>query len=437
MSIKPSPVEGFCCFAVLFSPSLSIEIRGVLGASSRAEEHPPKTMPHLTDTQLRQTKPAEKAKRLHDTRGLYLEVTPAGGKWWRFKYRFDNKEKRISLGQYPDVPLSLARERREDARRLLAVGVDPSVARQAQKAATELSASNSFEVIAREWWNRFKGTWAESHSKVVIRRLERDIFPWIGDRIINEITAPELLAVLRQVEGRGALETAHRELNICGQVFRYGIATGRAERDPSADLRGALAPVKNGHFAAVTDPKRVGALLRMLDAYNGGLIVRSALRLAPYVFVRPGELRHAKWADIDLEKGEWCFAASKTNQDHIVPLSRQAIAILREIQPLTGRKEWVFPGGRSPLRPMSESAVLAALRSMGIDKEEMSGHGFRAMARTILDEVLGVRPELIEQQLAHSVKDPLGRAYNRTRHLDERHKMMQQWADYLDKLKEM
>jgi integrase len=331
--------------------------------------------------------------------------------------------------------LALARERREEARQLLARGLDPSAVRQAQKASTALRSLDSFEVVAREWFHRFKGTWAESYSKTVIRRLERDVFPWLGDRAITEITAPELLAVLRQVEGRGAIETAHRELNICGQVFRYAIATGRAERDPSADLRGALPPVKNGHFAAVTEPKRVGELLRMLDAYGGGLVVRCALRLAPYVFVRPGELRHARWADIDLEKAEWRFAASKTNHDYIVPLSRQAITILEEVKPLTGHKEWVFTSGRSPLRPMSESAVLAALRSMGIDKEEMSGHGFRATARTILDEVLGFRVDIIEQQLAHAVKDPLGRSYNRTKFLEERHKMMQLWADYLDELK--
>jgi integrase len=389
----------------------------------------------LTDTQVRQAKGNGKNQRLWDERGLYLEITPPGGKCWRFKYRFEGKERRIGLGRYPDVPLALARERREEARQLLARGLDPSAVRQAQKTAERGKALTSFEVIAREWFNRFKGSWADSHSKVVIRRLERDIFPWLGDRPIAEINAPELLAVIRQVEGRGALETAHRELNICGQVFRYAVATGRAERDPSGDLRGALPPVKNNHFAAVTDPTRLGEILRLLDTYGGGLIVRCALRLAPYVFVRPGELRHAKWADIDLEAADWRFQASKTNTDHIVPLSRQSIAILREIQPLTGHREWVFPSGRSPLRPMSECAVLAALRALGIDKEEMSGHGFRATARTLLDEVLGFRPEVIEQQLAHAVKDPLGRAYNRTAHLEERHTMMQRWADYLDGLK--
>jgi integrase len=331
--------------------------------------------------------------------------------------------------------LKVARERRDEARKLIADGVDPSLHRQAKKKATEVKAANSFEVVAREWFGRYSANWAQSHSKTVMRRLERDIFPWLGSRPIAEITAPELLAVIRKVEGRGALETSHRELNICGQVFRYAVATGRAERDPSSDLRGALPPVKTRHLAAITDPSRVGELLRMIDNYQGGLVVRCALRLAPLIFVRPGELRHARWKEIDLEGAEWRFVVSKTKTDHIVPLSRQAIAILQELQPLTGRGEYLFPSGRSAQRPMSENAVLAALRALGIDKGEMSGHGFRAMARTLLDEELGVRPELIEQQLAHAVKDPLGRAYNRTKHLKERHRMMQQWADYLDDLR--
>jgi integrase len=389
----------------------------------------------LTDTQVRQAKPSEKAQRLWDERGLYLEITPAGGKVWRFKYRINGKEKRIGLGRYPDTGLKEARERREEARKLVAGGVDPSMQRKAQKTAAELQAANSFEVVAREWFLRYSSNWANSHSKTVLRRLEKDIFPWMGDRLVAEITAPELLAVIRNVESRGALETAHRELNICGQVFRYAVATGRAERDPSGDLRGALPPVQSKHLAAITDPKRLGEILRIVDAYQGGLIVRCALRLAPMVFVRPGELRHARWADVDLEKGEWRYAVSKTHTDHIVPLSTQAIAILKELHPLTGRREWVFPSGRSPLRPMSENAVLAALRSLGIEKEEMSGHGFRATARTLLDEELGVRVEIIEMQLAHRVKDVHGQAYNRTKFLNERRVMMQSWSDYLDSLK--
>ena len=391
--------------------------------------------PMLTDIQLRNARPTGKVQRLWDGGGLYLEVSPKGGKYWRWKYRFNRKEKRISLGVYPTVGLKEARQKRDNARKLLEQGIDPSQHRKAQQQSAALRSANSFEVIAREWFGRYSPNWAESHCKTVIGRLERDIFPWLGDRPIAEITAPELLAVIRQVEGRGALETAHRELNICGQVFRYAVATGRAERDPSGDLRGSLPPFKTKHLAAITDPKRVGELLRMIDAYQGGLIVGCALRLAPLVFVRPGELRHARWEDIEFDSAEWRFVVSKTKTDHIVPLSRQAIAILREIHPLTRQWEWVFPSGRSPTRPMSENAILAALRAIGIPKQEMTGHGFRAMARTLLDEQLGVRPELIEQQLAHAVRDPLGRAYNRTKFLTERREMMQQWANYLDTLR--
>jgi integrase len=297
-------------------------------------------------------------------------------------------------------------------------------------------AANSFEVVAREWYAKHSPNWSANHGDRIIRRLERDIFPWIGGKPIADITAPQLLEAIHRIEQRGALETAHRALGNCGQVFRYAVATGRAERDPSGDLRGALPPVKGKkHFAAVTEPKKVAEVLRALDGYEGTLTVRCALRLAPLVFVRPGELRHAEWTDIDLDAAEWRYTVTKTDTQHIVPLSRQAVEILRELQPLTGRGHFVFPGARSAARPMSDNAILAAMRRMGIGKDEMSGHGFRAMARTILDEVLGFRPDYIEHQLAHAVRDPNGRAYNRTAHLPERRKMMQEWADYLDKLK--
>lgn len=389
----------------------------------------------LTDTTVRNAKPGEKPVKLTDGKGLYLLVTPAGGKWWRLKYRFNDKEKLLSLGVYPDVSLKDARDRRDTARKLLADGTDPAENRKAQKSARAGRAANSFEVVAREWYARHAPNWAAHHGDRIIRRFERDIFPWIGGQPIAEVSAPDLLAVMRRIENRGALETAHRALANCGQVFRYAVATGRAERDPSSDLRGALPPVKSTHFAAVTEPGRVGALLRILDSYEGTLIVACALRFAPLVFVRPGELRKAEWADIDLDAQEWRYTVTKTTTPHIVPLATQAIAVLRELQPLTGRGRYVFPSARSSARPMSDNAILAALRRLGIGKEEMSGHGFRAMARTILDEVLGVRPDFIEHQLAHAVKDPNGRAYNRTAHLPERRKMMQQWADYLDKLK--
>jgi integrase len=388
----------------------------------------------LTDTQIRNTKPTVKPARLYDGRGLYLEVAPAGGKWWRLKYRFDGKEKRLSLGVYPDVGLKDARGRCDDARRLLANGTDPSANRKAVKATRAGQALNSFEVVTREWFNKHSVNWVEGHSSRIIRLFERDIFPWIGSRPIADITAPDLLAIIRRIEPR-ALETAHRALANCGQVFRYAVATGRATRDPTGDLRGALPPKRGTHFAATTEPKKLGAILRAMDGYEGSAAVRCALRLAPMLFVRPGELRHAEWKDFDLEAADWRYFVTKTNTDHIVPLSRQAVAILRELHPVTGTGRFVFPGARSRKRPMSDNAILAAMRRMGIDKEEMSGHGFRAVARTILDEVLGVRIDYIEHQLAHAVKDPNGRAYNRTLHLPERRKMMQEWSDYLEGLK--
>lgn len=390
----------------------------------------------LSDTAIRTAKPGPKPRRLYDEKGLYIEVSPKGGKWWRFKYRFNGKEKLLSLGTYPDIGLKKARSRRDDARMLLEDGIDPSAHRKQMKAASIEADANSFEATAREWFVKHSPGWAENHANRILRRLERDVFPYIGSRPIADIKAPELLAVIRRIENRGALETAHRALGNCGQVFRYAVATGRAERDPSGDLRGALPPPKGTHFAAVTDPVKLAGILRTLDGYEGTPVVRAALKLAPLVFVRPGELRTAQWADIDLEAAEWRFTVSKTGQEHIVPLSNQAVAILRELQPLTGRGEYVFPSARSAKRPMSENAVLGALRRLGIGKDEASGHGFRASARTILDEVLKFRPELIEHQLAHAVRDPLGRAYNRTAHLPERHKMMQAWADYLDQIKQ-
>jgi len=389
----------------------------------------------LTNTAIRNAKPSNKPIRLFDERGLYLEVSPTGGKWWRLKFRFDGKEKRLSLGVYPDVPLKDARDRRDIARKLLADGIDPSENRKAQKLARADSAANSFEVVAREWFSKYFSIWATNHGGRIIRRFERDIFPWIGNTPIAEIEAPELLKAMRRIEDRGAVETAHRALQNCGQVFRYAVATGRSKRSPAGDLRGALVPVKGSHFAAATEPQKLAEVLRAIDGYEGMFIVRCAIRLAPLVFVRPGELRQAEWKDIDLEAAEWRYIVTKTNTPHIVPLSRQAIEILREIRPLTGAGRYVFPGARTARRPMSDNAILAAMRRMGIPKEEMSGHGFRAAARTILDEVLGFRPDLIEHQLAHAVRDPNGRAYNRTAHLPERRKMMQQWADYLEKLK--
>lgn len=390
----------------------------------------------LTDIAVRNAKHTSKTQRLSDSAGLYLEISPAGGKWWRFKYRYEGKEKRLSLGVYPDVSLRSARERRDEARQLLAQGIDPSQHRKATKSAKAMRAANSFEVIAREWFEKNRHIWAETHSSKIIRRLERDVFPWVGGVAIAEISASDLLSVLRRIEGRGTLDTAHRAREDCSRVFRYAIATGRAERDPVPDLRGALPPVKGSNFASITDPAEVAALLRAIDAFEGTFVVQCALRLAPLLFVRPGELRKAEWSDIDFEAAEWRFLASKTKTDHLVPLSRQAILILQDLHPLTGHGRFVFPGGRNPKRPMSEAAVNAALRRMGYDtKTEITGHGFRAMARTILAEELSMKPEVIEHQLAHRVPDALGTAYNRTKFIKERKVMMQQWADYLGELK--
>ena len=391
----------------------------------------------LTDTGIKNAKRGDKTVRLFDGGGLYLEVSPAGGKWWRLKYRFGGKEKRLSLGVYPDVSLKNARQRRDDARKLLANAIDPSENRKAVKATKTDRAANSFEVIAHEWFAKKSPGWAASNAKKIIQRLENDAFPWLGARPIAEITPPELLKSLRRIEERGAVESAHRMRNYCGQIFLYAIATGRAERDASADLRGALSPPIKQHRAAIIDPKSTAELLRAMDSYQGSFVTKCALRIAPLVFVRPGELRKAEWVEIDLDKAEWNIPAQrmKMRESHLVPLATQAVEIMRELQALTGPGRYVFPGARTNGRPMSDNAVLAALRRMGYAKDEMSGHGFRAMARTLLDEVLGVRPDFIEHQLAHAVRDPNGRAYNRTAHLIERRKMMQQWADYLDKLK--
>ena len=389
----------------------------------------------ITDAAVRTAKPGEKPQKLTDGKGLYLYIAPTGGKLWRYDYAFNGKRKTLALGPYPAITLADARERREEARKLLANGVDPGTVKKAQKAARLERASNSFEVLAREWYEKQTGTWSDSHGVRILRRFERDVFPLIGGLPVADITAPVLLEAIRKIEARGAIETAHRAMQNCGQVFRYAIATGRADRDPTPDLRGALTPVQATHFAAVTEPLEAGKLLRLLDTYSGGYAVRAALKLAPLVFVRPGELRNARWSDIDPVAGEWRYIVPKTRTPHIVPLSTQAVAILTELKPHTEHSEYVFPGGRSPLKAMSENAVLAAMRDLGITADTMSGHGFRAMARTMLDEVLGFPPHIIEQQLAHAVRDPLGRAYNRTAHLPERKKMMQAWADYLDKLK--
>ncbi len=390
----------------------------------------------LSPSTVANAKPGIKPYKLADERGMFLLVNPTGSRWWRFKYRRPgtHKENLLSLGTYPDVSLKRAREKRDDARRLLADGIDPGNKRKAEAVA----AADTFEAVAREWFAKFSPQWAPDHANRNIRRLERDVFPWIGSRPLADVTAPDILAILERIDARGARETAHRARTNIGQVIRYGIATGRTTFDPTVALRGAIPPATEHNHAAIVDPDKLGELLRAIDAYAGQLPTRCALQLAPLVFVRPGELRHAEWSEIDLDAAEWNIPAHKMKmrQPHIVPLASQAVAILRELQPLTGRSAYVFPGGRSSKRPMSNNALNAALRRMGYDKDTVTAHGFRATARTMLDEGLHFRPDVIEHQLAHAVKDANGRAYNRTQFLPERHAMMQTWADYLDTLRQ-
>lgn len=390
----------------------------------------------LSDVKIRNCKPPEKQIKLFDADGLFLLVTPQGGKYFRFKYRFDGKEKLLALGTYPEISLSDARMRRDEARKKVAHGIDPGAVRKAQKQA-ETAETETFEVITREWHTKFTPTWTSGYAEKLLSALDRDIFPWIGARPIKDLKAPELLAVLRRIEGR-ALETSHRMRGLLGQIFRYAVATGRAERDPAADLRGALPQPKERHYPAIVDPKEAAPLLRAIDGYKGDFTTKCALRLAPMLFCRPGELRQAEWSEINLDESVWNIPAEKMKmkQTHIVPLSSQAVAILTDLKPLTGASRYVFPSLRSFARPMSNNTVNAALRRMGYDKDTMTGHGFRALARTILDEVLQVNPNVIEAQLAHKVPDRLGTAYNRTSHIIERRKMMQRWADYLDGLKQ-
>lgn len=395
----------------------------------------------LTTKQIDALKAGPRTRKVFDGRGLYLEVTPKGARWWRLKYRHGGKEKRISLGVYPDVTLKLARERCEKARAQLVEGVDPSEAKQAKRTAARTD--DTFEAVAREWYAKQAATWADNHGPRILRRLVRDIFPVIGRKPIGEVTAPELLRALRAIEARGALETAHRAQQNCGQVFRFAIATGKASRDPSADLRGALAPADGSHLPAITEPKPLGALLRAIDGYQGQPATGWALRLAPLVFVRPGNLRAAEWAEVDLDAATWTIPAAKlkaSKQDLIVPLARQAVAILESAHALTGPSStregrFCFPSVRSVKRPMSDMTLNAALRRLGYASGEVSVHGFRATARTMLDELLHFRPDFIEHQLAHAVRDPNGRAYNRTAFIVERRAMMQAWADYLDTLR--
>lgn len=390
----------------------------------------------LTDTAVRNASPREKQFTLYDAEGLFLLVKPNGSKLWRWKYRIDGREKRLSLGVYPKVSLKSAREARDEYQANLRKGIDPGAAKKVVKA-EEKAQGETFELVSREWHKKFRPTWTPGHAARILVSLEKDAFPWIGIRPIREISAPEVLSVARRVESRGAIETAHRLVGNVGMVFRYAVASGLADSDPTRDLRGALSPTNEKHHASVTDPKAVADLLRAIESYSGSLVTRCALRLAPLVFVRPGELRHAEWSEINSDTAEWRIPAHKMKMrvQHIVPLSRQALEVLAELRPLTGSGRYVFPSERTSERPMSENTVNAALRRLGYTREEMTGHGFRSMASTLLNE-LGWNRDAIERQLAHAERNNVRAAYNFAEFLPERRKMMQAWAENLDALRE-
>ncbi|RZU47167.1 integrase [Fluviicoccus keumensis] len=391
----------------------------------------------LTEVACKSYKPKKDADyKVADEKGLSLLVKTTGAKWWRFSFSFAGKRKTLSMGTYPETSLKEAREKRDDARKMIASGIDPSANRKAVKSAQSGEVTDSFKVIALEWLAIQKDKWVKSHYSKVEARMHRDVLPWLGNTTIRDVKASDILKVLRRIEERDAIETARRALQNISQVFKYAKATDRADLNPAPDLVILLKKPKEKHMAAVTEPAGVGELLRQIDSFQGTFTVRCALLLAPLVFVRPGELRQAEWKDINLDTAEWRFRASKTHQGHIVPLSRQAVDIFKDIFPLTGHGRYVFPCQRSDERPMSNNAILAAFRRMGIGKDEMTGHGFRAMARTLLSERLRYPDAIIEHQLAHQVRDVHGYAYNRTTFLEDRQVMMQQWADYLDNLRE-
>ena len=384
-----------------------------------------------------------KPKKLTDGGGLYLLINKKG-KYWRYNFRFNGKFKTLSIGVYPEVSLKEARVEHEVAHANVTKGIDPSVQKQIQKITKQKLGESTFEAIAREWFAEFKDTWVDSHAKRLIARLENDVFPWLGNRPIHEIEPPEILEVMRRVQKRGALESAHRVRQVVGQVFRYAVATGRTNRDQTGDLKGAIPSHRKKHFAAIKDADELAVLLKAIDIYKGTFIVRCALKLSPLVMLRPGELRQAEWKEIDFDTATWTIpvkrmkalkATKEENEtNHIVPLSKQAVKVLEEIYPLTGKWEFVFPGARSRTRPLSDNAIRTALRTMGFDNTQMTVHGFRATASTMLNE-MGFNPDAIEAQLAHKDSNEIRAAYNRAQYLEERRDMLQKWADYLDNLK--
>ncbi len=396
----------------------------------------PKLAERLTDIKIKNAKPKDKPYKLAAGRGLHLLIKTDGSKHWQFRFRFDAKENTIAIGRYPEVSLANAEKHATGALELLAGGINPSENKKAAKASKTGVLANSFEVVAREWAISYFTNKSASHKDRTVRRLESYLFPWLGSKPIADITAAQILEAVKRIANLNKLETAHRTLQATSQVFRHAVQTGRALRDPCVDLRGALPATVVKHMAAFTEPKQIAELLRAIDGFTGSFTVQTALRLSPLVFTRPSELRTAKWADVDLEANEWRYKVSKTQTMHLVPLSTQAVKLFAEMHPLSGHGEFVFQGGHDPKKPMSAAAINAALKRMGYDtQQDITAHGFRAMARTILHERLNIDPYIIEHQLAHKVPDALGAAYNRTKFLEQRKTMMQQWADYLDELK--
>lgn len=392
----------------------------------------------LTDKEIQNAKPKDKPYRLADGGGLYLEVTPNGSKLWRWKFRVAAKEKRLAIGAYPEVRAPEARKVMAEARAKVKAGIDPSAEKKAKREQDKVAGDYTFEAVARTWFEKAHGSLAATTRTKNLTYLEKDVFPFIGSRPIADLVSRDLLSVIRRIDGRGANDIARRAHSLCGRIFRYAVGHGLCDRDPSRDieLRDILPPADVQHHASVTDPKEAGELLRAIDGFTGSFTTRCALRFAPLVFVRPGELRHAEWTEFDFDKAEWRIPASKMKmkEQHLIPLSQQAIEVLREIQQVTGSRQYVFPSERGGGRPMSENTVNAALRRMGYKSDEMTGHGFRSMASTLLHE-LGYPHQVIERQLAHGERNQVSAAYNFAEHLPERRKMMQQWADYLDKLK--
>jgi len=393
-----------------------------------------KAMQKLTATAVKQAKPKAKPYKLADGGGLYLHVKTAG-KYWRYKYRFAGKEKLLALGTYPDISLADARKLHQAARENLADGIDPSSYKKTKKSADQSNSANSFEAVAIEW-SKTRNKKADSTEKRQRALLEKDLFPFIGNRPIADIDAPELLKTLRKIENRGAIETAHRANRLAGQIFRYAIVTGRCKHNPSIDLKDALTQPIKSHRQSITDPAEVGPLIAAIKNYQATPVVMAALQLSPLFLCRPGELRHLEWTEVNFAEARIELPASKMKmkEPHIIPLASQAMSILKELQPITGRGKYVFPSARGASRPLSDNGVRTALRTLGYTNDQICPHGFRAMGRTILDEVLNFPVDWIEHQIAHSVKDSNGRAYNRTKHLPQRKKMMQTWADYLDSL---